>query len=474
MADTLTQFFTWAVRDVIFFSGDVQTTTIAVAITSSLCCSIVVAVVHFITLIRPQEDARARMKHKFQRQESKSSIISKRYYSQEWFSGERVHVPCVRCGNYYADEGCRFVTCRTCCFSTLACHVHQKSTTCSTPCDNRHTQIDLSCGGLHSCPSRLGFVGSQLTCLNLNGNHLQSIPAEIGCLRGLQVLSLEKNQLTELPETLGSLTELHCLDISHNTFKHIPSFISKLVRLEELHLSHNVIQLIPPEISRLKLLLILDISHNNLPFICDEVFSLFQLKWLNASANKLEMLPEKIGHLVNLETLDVSSCSLTCLPGALVNCSKLCSLLVNSNKLSFLPCRLGLVSSISRLEVIDNQLSYLPYTLSNLQGSILLKAQGNPLLVETSYRAMSRTISKGDNCFPRLLDLVGREIIKRHIPLDTALPLHLKDMLQNAGCCSICQSPVFEVHEAEIVPVTFNPYSFTVPLLKQVCSQHVV
>ncbi|WAR20478.1 SHOC2-like protein, partial [Mya arenaria] len=229
------------------------------------------------------------------------SLFFQRYYSQEWFSGERVHVPCV------------------------------------------------SCGGLHSCPSRLGFVGSQLTCLNLNGNHLQSIPAEIGCLRGLQVLSLEKNQLTELPETLGSLTELHCLDISHNTFKHIPSFISKLVRLEELHLSHNVIQLIPPEISRLKLLLILDI------------------------------------------------------------------------RLSFLPCRLGLVSSISRLEVIDNQLSYLPYTLSNLQGSILLK-----------------------------------------------------DMLQNAGCCSICQSPVFEVHEAEIVPVTFNPYSFTVPLLKQVCSQHVV
>ena len=57
----------------------------------------------------------------------------------------------------------------------------------------------FSCVGLYSCPSRLGFVGAQLTCLNLNGNRLAHIPAEIGCLKGLRILSLEKNKLYKLP-----------------------------------------------------------------------------------------------------------------------------------------------------------------------------------------------------------------------------------------------------------------------------------
>jgi len=75
MAEILTDLFRWAVHDVIFFSGDVQTTTIAVAITSSLCCSIVVAVAHVITQIFPAAIRRKRPRRNCYWPDSKGSKV---------------------------------------------------------------------------------------------------------------------------------------------------------------------------------------------------------------------------------------------------------------------------------------------------------------------------------------------------------------------------------------------------------------
>ena len=60
--------------------------------------------------------------------------------------------------------------------------------------------------GMAKCPKRLGFVGAQLTCLNLSDNHLRVLPPEIGCLRGLQTLSLRNNQLRDLPVSNSYVT----------------------------------------------------------------------------------------------------------------------------------------------------------------------------------------------------------------------------------------------------------------------------
>ncbi|KAH3854296.1 protein lap1-like [Dreissena polymorpha] len=473
MTDTLSEFFSWAVHDVIFFSGDVQTTTIAVAITSSLCCSIVVAVVHFIALIRPAAD-RVKAKRNFQRYELKASASSKKYFSPIWLSSNgRVQVPCVKCGSYYADEGCWFVTCRGCCFSTSQCPTHHKSCSGSQPCSTRQSQLDLSDTGLQSCPSRLGFVGAHLTFLNLNNNKLSVVPAEIGCLRGLQVLSLERNLISELPDTLASLTELQCLDIGHNQLKNIPASVWKLQCLQELHVSHNALEEIPAEISRLQQLLVLDVSYNNINSICDELYTLFQLKWLNTSGNKLVQLSEAIGHLVNLELLDISACDLHVLPRAVICCTKLTSLFCNTNRLSNLPSQIGLLPCLSRLEVMDNQLPHLPYTLTVLQSSLILKAQGNPLVQSVDYMVYRACPDKGGNCgLPSLKELTGREIIKRHIPFTSSLPSVLQDLLNQAGCCSECRAPVVEQFRSEIVLAEVNPYGCTVPLYKQTCALH--
>jgi len=62
--------------------------------------------------------------------------------------------------------------------------------------------LNHSSVSLESCPNRLGFSGSQLTCLNLSDNKLQELPPEIGLLHGLQVLTLERNLLSSLPVSI--------------------------------------------------------------------------------------------------------------------------------------------------------------------------------------------------------------------------------------------------------------------------------
>lgn len=55
MASVVYRCLSFVANDVIFFSDDVQTTTIAVAIASSLCCSIVWAVFHIISVVQPSK-----------------------------------------------------------------------------------------------------------------------------------------------------------------------------------------------------------------------------------------------------------------------------------------------------------------------------------------------------------------------------------------------------------------------------------
>lgn len=470
MSEVLSQFFTWAVKDVIFFSGDVQTTTIAVAITSSLCCSIVVAVVHIIALIRPRDVQKARSKHQY-KSHSKFSPTSKKY-PPVWLSYGKVQVPCVRCGHFFADEGCRFVTCKGCCFSLLACQIHQRASTSSTPCENKQTEIDLSSVGMQACPERLGFIGHQLTCLNLSDNQLHELPSEIGCLRGLQVLSLQGNKLSSLPETISSLANLVCFDISHNEFQVFPGYISSLSSLQELNLSYNRLSLLPTTIALLNNLLVLDISHNNIPSLCVELFTLFQMKVLNINHNMLESVPAEVGRLIKLVSLDASNCQLVSLPSAIGNCSNLTTLVLNDNRLKRLPSRLGQLCKLQRLEVDRNLLQYLPYTLFSLHELLSLSVTGNPLLMEKDFKDFTRTPDPGLSMFPPLKEFTARKIIKTNIPATEILPTVLQELLTEAGSCSICGGPVCEFYQSEIVPVHFLFSRDWVPLYKQLCSPH--
>jgi leucine-rich repeat protein SHOC2 len=68
--------------------------------------------------------------------------------------------------------------------------------------------------------------------LNLTGNQLTSLPAEIGRLTSLKELCLGGNKLTSLPAEIGRLTSLKELDLRYN--HHMTSVPAEIGRLREL------------------------------------------------------------------------------------------------------------------------------------------------------------------------------------------------------------------------------------------------
>ncbi|MGB5915648.1 MAG: leucine-rich repeat domain-containing protein, partial [Phormidesmis sp.] len=88
-----------------------------------------------------------------------------------------------------------------------------------------------------------------VTELDLSGNELKELPAEIGQLTQLEKLTLGKfdeqtfqsvgNQLSSLPAEIGQLQNLSQLYLSHNQLSSLPAEIGQLQNLSQLYLSHN-------------------------------------------------------------------------------------------------------------------------------------------------------------------------------------------------------------------------------------------
>ncbi|KAK3608603.1 hypothetical protein CHS0354_042595 [Potamilus streckersoni] len=472
--ESVSQFFVWIFRDVIFFSGDVQTTTIAVAITSSLCCSIVLAFLHVLARILPQGQKTAYDRKPSYGFNYSSTSSSKKTCQSLVISYEKVEVPCVKCGGYYADFGCRFVTCKYCCFCPGACHVH-KETVNSKPYETARKvrKIDFSHCGMEQCPQRLGFMGAQLTCLNLSENNLATLPAEIGCLRGLQKLSLRNNTLETLPNTLVLLTNLTKFDISRNRFSSLPDCVMKILTLEVLDVSINYLTSLPPSIGGLQLLRKLNLKKNKLTFLTEEVFSLIHLKYLSVKANPLEHLSRSIGNLINLIELNAFACSLTSIPVSIGRCSSLRFLHLARNRLRWLPSQIGQLHDLQGLYLNDNQLSYLPAMITFIPNIAVVSVLGNPLITEETIFQYAERLNPCRKKFPSLLELSARVVYRYNIPYGNTVPSTLTVMLKNVGYCSSCAGPFFGFYSGKIIfkRLTFGSLE-KVPLYQQLCSPH--
>ncbi|KAI8505499.1 hypothetical protein Bbelb_166880 [Branchiostoma belcheri] len=221
--------------------------------------------------------------------------------------------------------------------------------------------------GLHSCPDRIGFVGAQLTCLNLSNNRLHQLPEDIGCLRGLRDLYIQYNCLEELPVSIGNLTKLTDLDCKNNSLRTIPLTVGNLTALTCLNVTNNVLQRLPAELGRLAELEEICAHSNQLVELPDELCNLTNLTELYLGENRLQQLPRDIGRLVRLEELDVSSCELTHLPDSLSRCTALVRLWLSNNRLRYLPDQLGRLHHLKELHVRNNDIMYFPASLAYLQ-----------------------------------------------------------------------------------------------------------
>ena len=98
----------------------------------------------------------------------------------------------------------------------------------------------------------------------MSNNQLVGLPTSIQKLNRLQLLNLDGNNLTELPAEIGDLKELMILSVTNNQLVGLPTSIQKLNRLQWLNLDGNNLTELPTGIGDLKELLQLSVSGNPL------------------------------------------------------------------------------------------------------------------------------------------------------------------------------------------------------------------
>ncbi|XP_070533939.1 uncharacterized protein [Ptychodera flava] len=167
--------------------------------------------------------------------------------------------------------------------------------------------------------------------LSMNLNDLDQIPAEIACMKGLQILELSNNKFAEFPEAICELVSLRHLDLAGNKLKSLPDSICKLKCLRKIWLGWNRFEEFPLQ-------------------LCTPVLS--ELREIHISSNRLmQQLPGKISVLEGLEVLDVENCSFFNLPEVVCELHYLRFIKAANNNIQRLPNRLG--ESLPNLQILD-------------------------------------------------------------------------------------------------------------------------
>ncbi|NXD71785.1 LRSM1 ligase, partial [Eolophus roseicapillus] len=108
--------------------------------------------------------------------------------------------------------------------------------------------------------------------LDLHGNQLASLPADIGQLASLQVLNLERNLLKCLPQSIGDLAQLQMLNVKGNKLKDLPVTVSGLRSLRTLDISGNTVVELPRGLAHIRTLETLTLDASSMiypsPDIC--------------------------------------------------------------------------------------------------------------------------------------------------------------------------------------------------------------
>jgi hypothetical protein len=168
------------------------------------------------------------------------------------------------------------------------------------------TRLDLA-AGLTEFPTEIFALADTLEVLNLSGNALSALPADLGRLHQLQVLFCSDNQFTEVPAVLGQCPRLSMVGFKANQIRTLPAAA------------------LPPA-----------------------------LRWLILTDNQLEAVPAEIGRCTQLQKLMLAGNQLTALPETLANCTNLELLRIAANRLTELPAWLLALPRLSWLAYAGN------------------------------------------------------------------------------------------------------------------------
>ncbi|KAF6019473.1 hypothetical protein EB796_022215 [Bugula neritina] len=200
----------------------------------------------------------------------------------------------------------------------------------STPEDNKPKKVmmrtpdlealnlrteDLSFSGLTQLPTEMFIAADTIGELDISGNNLRSIPADIWKLHELRALNLSQNSIKStsasdysgLPKDLAKLKHLQIVAISECNLRYVPAVLFECIAITRLDLSRNKFQMLPPEIGNLVDLEYLNMSETSIKSLPPEIAFCEKLQELNMYGNILEMLPETMRELHELTELKINA-----------------------------------------------------------------------------------------------------------------------------------------------------------------------
>lgn len=162
-------------------------------------------------------------------------------------------------------------------------------------------RLKLACG-LTEFPREIFALAETLEILDLSGNALSSLPADLPRLGKLRILFCSNNPFTELPAVIGQCARLEMVGFKANRIRTVPA-AALPANLRWLILTDNQIAELPPEIGRCTRLQKLMLAGNQLKVLPPEMANCTRLELLRIAANRFPALPEWLLSLPRLSWL---------------------------------------------------------------------------------------------------------------------------------------------------------------------------
>ncbi|RZL11729.1 MAG: protein kinase [Rubrivivax sp.] len=162
-------------------------------------------------------------------------------------------------------------------------------------------RLDLN-EGLEQFPREIFDLADTLEVLNLSGNRLSALPADLHRLRRLKVIFGSDNRFTSLPEVLGDCPALTTVGFKSNQIDEVPG-CALPPRLRWLILTDNRVGRLPAVLGERPDLEKLMLAGNRLHKLPDSLQASHHLALLRIAANEFDSVPRWLADLPRLAWL---------------------------------------------------------------------------------------------------------------------------------------------------------------------------